>query len=129
MKKRNAFPSAVGLATAALLAAPARLDDRPATDAEVRVEKVLKGRLPGSVVTFRQPGGVDGGRLFQMMGLPMLSEGDRWITDRVAGRESRADYLVADRAGPASGGSPALVEWLLKLEFSLLTTSKAVGGS
>ena len=57
--------------------APARLDDRPATDAQVRVEKVLKGRLPGSVVTVRQPGGVDGGRLFQMMGLPMLSGGDR----------------------------------------------------
>ena len=135
--------------------APARLDDRPATDARVRVEKVLKGRLPGSVVTVRQPGGVDGGRLFQMMGLPMLSEGDRvllfleehedvhrtvglglgiffetshmgrrilvreapymasggvaeertardsalfrrWISDRAAGRESRADYLAAD---------------------------------
>ena len=135
--------------------APARLDDRPATDVEVRVEKVLKGRLPGSVVTVRQPGGVDGGRLFQMMGLPMLSDGDRvllfleehedvhrtvglglgiffeashmgrrilvreaphlasggvaeertardsalfrrWITDRAAGRESRADYLVAE---------------------------------
>ena len=135
--------------------APARLDDRPATDAEVRVEKVLKGRLPGSVVTVRQPGGIDGGMVIQMMGLPMLSDGDRvllfleehedvhrtvglglgiffeashmgrrilvreashmasggvaeeptardsalfrrWITDRVAGREGRADYLVAD---------------------------------
>ena len=138
--------------------APARLDGRPATDARVRVEKVLKGRQPGSVVTVRQPGGVDGETVFQMMGLPMLSPGDRvllflkeheevhrtvglglgiffeashvgrtilvreaphmasgrvaeesavrdgarflrWIADRAAGRESRADYLVADVPG------------------------------
>ena len=48
-----------------------------ATDAQVRVERVLKGRVPGSVVTVRQPGGTDGRTLEILMGLPMLSEGNR----------------------------------------------------
>ncbi|MXX75818.1 MAG: matrixin family metalloprotease [Holophagales bacterium] len=146
--------------------ASARLDGRLVTDAQVRVETVLKGRLAGSVVTVRQPGGVEGGRSEFLAGLPMLSEGNRvllflekhedvyrtvglglgvffeashlgrkilvrdaphlasgqvaeegsvrdssrfrrWLEDRAAGRESRADYLAADPAdGPRSVASP-----------------------
>ena len=56
---------------------PARLDGRPATDAHVRVENVLKGRLSDSVVAVRQPGGFDGGTGLRIVGLPMLSGGDR----------------------------------------------------
>ena len=146
--------------------ASARLDGRLVTDAQVRVETVLKGRLPGSAVTVRQPGGVEGGMREFLAGLPMLSEGNRvllflekdedvyrtvglglgiffeasqrgrrilvrdaphlasgqvaeegsvrdsarfrrWLEDRAAGRESRADYLVAGPAdGPRSVASP-----------------------
>ena len=43
------------------------------TDATVRVERVLKGLLPGSPVVVRQQGG--GGVV--VMGLPMLRKGDR----------------------------------------------------
>ena len=54
------------------------------TDAAVRVDRVLKGFVPGSRVTVRQQGG--GG--VRVMGLPMLREGDRVLL-----------FLRADRDG------------------------------
>lgn len=43
------------------------------TDATVRIERVLKGSVPGSTVVVRQ----EGGRGVVVMGLPMLRKGDR----------------------------------------------------
>ena len=47
--------------------------DRPETDALVRVERVLKGFVPGSEIVVRQLGG----RGSMVIGLPMLRAGDR----------------------------------------------------
>lgn len=57
--------------------------DGESTDALVRVERVLKGFIPGSAVIVRQHGG--GGTL--VMGLPMLREGDRVLLFLAPGRD------------------------------------------
>ncbi len=52
----------------------------PTTDYMFAVERVLKGDVLGSTLVIRQPGGVvEGGLMYQIMGLPSLSPGDRML--------------------------------------------------
>ena len=61
-------------------ARPGPFGKLPTTDYMFTVERVLKGDAPGSTLVIRQPGGViEGGLMYQIMGLPSLSPGDRML--------------------------------------------------
>jgi hypothetical protein len=76
---RDLVDAADAVAVVAVLAtAPAATAAFPATDSSVRVERLLAGALPGSVVTVRVPGGVDrAGRGLEVHGAPRFARGDR----------------------------------------------------
>ena len=51
---------------------------RPSTDYWVRVERVLKGEIDGSVLVLRNPGGVvPGGMSLKLYGVPEFADGER----------------------------------------------------
>ncbi len=61
-----------------LRAAPAPAGRLPSTDFALAVEEVLKGTVAGGTIVVRQPGGLGPGDVgMRVIGLPMLSEGDR----------------------------------------------------
>jgi hypothetical protein len=61
-------------------ARPGPFGKLPTTDYMFTVERVLKGDVPGSTLVIRQPGGVmEGDLMYQIMGLPSLSPGDRML--------------------------------------------------
>lgn len=61
-------------------AEPAPFGERPSTDYLLRVEEVLKGFVPGSMIVVRQPGGRGpDGVAGAILGLPRLAEGDRML--------------------------------------------------
>ena len=61
-------------------ARPGPFGKLPTTDYMFTVERVLKGDVLGSTLVIRQPGGVmEGGLMYQIMGLPSLSSGDRML--------------------------------------------------
>ena len=49
----------------------------PTTECLFAVEEVLKGFVGGSGIMVRQPGGVSGGTIMNVVGLPMLAQGNR----------------------------------------------------
>ena len=66
---------------------PAPWGGPPSTDVLVRVEEVLKGFVPGSMIVVRQPGGVGpAGLATKLVGLPSLNEGDRVLLFLETGR-------------------------------------------
>ncbi len=57
---------------------PVAAGDAAVTDYQMAVERVLKGSLPGSMVTVRVPGGpTPGGRTLQIWGAPRFAPGER----------------------------------------------------
>ena len=55
-------------------------DPRPSTEILFHVEEVLKGTVPATAITIRQPGGyVDADTAMKVLGLPMMVEGDRML--------------------------------------------------
>jgi hypothetical protein len=71
--------AADAVATVEVLAsAPAAIASFPATDHTVRVERLIAGHLPGSVVTVRVLGGIDpSGQAMEIHGAPRLAAGER----------------------------------------------------
>ena len=53
---------------------------RPSTEILFHVDEVLKGTVPTTVITIRQPGGyVDEDTAMKVLGLPLMVEGDRML--------------------------------------------------
>lgn len=76
LREQAAVVAEVGV----LAVSPAPGSPIPSTDHIVLVERIFKGRLPGTTIILRLPGGrTDDGRGLRVDGAPALAEGDRLI--------------------------------------------------